>query len=191
MHGRRAADREQKGRQQPAGQGSGRGDVVGIDQHRIVSDRIGGEGDGVRLQDQDLLPGHVHGGDVLADARVDQKRRVLEREFIEKLLQEIIGQLAGRQRNAHADEPVELREVTDPIIGHRPGRIRRRVRAPLDRNGPGVSCQPEHIAVGGYHHEPLRSGRMLRAAARKGLRLRRSARGASRLMQGRMSAGRI
>ena len=55
--GRRAAHREEQGRQQPAGRRAGGGDVVGIDQHRILSDRVGGKGDRVGLQDQDLLRG--------------------------------------------------------------------------------------------------------------------------------------
>ena len=51
-----------------------------VDQDGVAADRVGGKGDGVGLQHQDLLRGDVHGGDVLAHGRVDQERRVLEAE---------------------------------------------------------------------------------------------------------------
>ncbi len=118
---RGGAPRQQQGGQKPARQGPGRDDVVGVDQHRVLADRIGGEGYGVRFENQHFAVGHIDGGGVFADPRADQNGRVREIEGFQVGAQGVVGQLARPQRQAFADQAPQLVQPGDAkVAGRRP-----------------------------------------------------------------------
>ena len=113
---RRGAHGQQHRRQQPARLGAGRRDVVDVDEDGGAAHVLAAERDGIAVGHEQLGAGQVERGDVLADAGRHDDRRVVAGGAGEEPGQEVVGQLAGRQRQAEAYDRFELPEAADDEV---------------------------------------------------------------------------
>ncbi len=95
----------------------GRGHVVGVDHQRVVPHLVGGEGDGIRLQDQDLLPPlERHRGRILSNPRTDEKRGVGRLPLVQEPGQHAVRKFPRRQGQPVAHQRSHLRQSLDHVV---------------------------------------------------------------------------
>ena len=119
---RRRARGQQHRRQQPARLGAGGRDVVDVHEDGGAPHGLAAEGDRVAVGDEQLGAGEVDGGDVFADPRRHEHGRVVAGGAGEEPGQQVVGQLARRQRQAEPDDVLELGEAADDEVAV--GRVR-------------------------------------------------------------------
>ncbi len=121
---RRRAFGQQDGRDEPARLGAGGGDVVGVHEDGGAPHGLAAERDGVAVRDEEFGAVHVERRHVLAHGRRHDHRRV-GAQLAEKPGQQVVGQLAGREREPQPDDVLEIGEAVDDEVAV--GRARRGV----------------------------------------------------------------